>query len=157
MMALIIVIILACLAVPGFINFIQQIRLSAIVGELHSAISLTRTEAIKHNGKADLVAVDGNWKNGWVIKNQFNELLLTHAPLHKAFHVSGKFSDGEQHIAYNSTGHARTAKNSNASQSGHIQISLGDNTRLIVVNFSGKVRVCNPASDKKCTINAAEY
>jgi type IV fimbrial biogenesis protein FimT len=156
MMTLIIAVILTGLAVPGFGNFIQQMRLSAAVGELRNAMNLARTEAIKRNGKVDLIAIDGNWVNGWVIRSADNDQILTHERLHKEFKLSGKFTDGEQHIAYNGTGHTRTKNSSAASQSGHIQVTLGDNSRLIVVNFLGRVRICNPATDKNCTTDLAD-
>lgn len=156
LVTLAIAIILIGLAVPSFINFLQQIRLSTIVNELHNAINLTRTEAIKRNGKVDLIAVNGKWENGWVIKNRENEQILSHEPLHKDFNVNGKFTDGEQHIAYNGTGRTRTKSSTNTSQFGHIQISIGDNSRLIVVNFLGRVRVCNPVIDRNCLISSTD-
>lgn len=149
-------IIFAGLALPSFANLIQQVRLIAIAHELRSTIQLTRAEAIKRNGYVDLTAVNGNWENGWRMKSAENDQILIHAPIHKNFKIEAKFTDGVQHIAYNGTGHSRVAKNSQAALSGHILISIGAHTRLIVVNFLGNVRICNPASDKSCISNSLD-
>lgn len=151
LVTLAIAIILAGLAAPSFTNLIQQLRLSALVGELRNAMNLARTEAIKRNGKVDLIAADGNWERGWFVESPENDRILFHGPVHKDFRMSAKFTDGGQHIAYNGAGRTRTKNSSNAPQTGHIQVSLGDHSRLIVINFLGRVRVCNPATDKNCT------
>ena len=155
-MSLVIVSILLGLALPSFVDFIHQIRLATVTHELHSAINLTRMEALKRNGSADLVAIDGSWKNGWIIKSPDNERIQWHEPLNNDLQISGKFTDGAQHIGYNGTGRSRTKSSTGSPQSGHIQISLGKNSRLIIVNFLGRVRVCNPALDHSCTIDQPE-
>jgi type IV fimbrial biogenesis protein FimT len=144
------------LAVPNFVHFLQQIQLSTAVSGLRSAINLTRSEAIKRNGKVDLVAVNGNWANGWIIKSAENDQILSHEALDKDFNISAKFTDGDQHISYNGSGHSRTKKGTSTPQSGHIQISIGKNSRLIVINFLGRVRVCNPANEPNCVTNSSD-
>jgi len=148
--------VLAGLAVPNFAHFLRQIRLVTAVSELRSAIDLTRSEAIKRNGKVDLVAVNGNWANGWTIKSAENGQISAHEALDKDFIVSAKFTDGDQHISYNGSGHSRTKKGTSAAQFGHIQIAIGKNSRLIFVNFLGHVRVCNPAIEANCVANLDE-
>ncbi|MET3109056.1 type IV fimbrial biogenesis protein FimT [Oxalobacteraceae bacterium GrIS 1.18] len=156
MVTLIIIAIFLGLAIPSFASFIQQIRLSTVTNELHAAIKFTRTEAIKRNGKVDLIALNEDWKNGWVVTSAENEQIMTHEALHTDFEVNGRFSDGKQHIAYNGTGHSRRNNSSYAAQSGHIHISLGDHSRLVVINFLGRARVCNPATDRSCNVNSDE-
>jgi len=148
--------ILIGLAAPSFSNLVRQIRLSSATTELYSAIHLTKAEAIKRNSKVDLTAIGDNWKNGWVIKSNDDEQIMTHEPLHNDLTISAKFTDGTQHISFNGTGHSRTNSSTTASQSGHIYLSIGDNSRAIIVNFLGHVRVCNPAIDKFCTAVSAD-
>jgi len=152
MVTLTVVIILSALAGPSFNNLIRQLRLSQASSELHAAINFTRSEAIRRNGLVDLVAIQGDWKNGWIISSAENRQIMTHPRLHRDVNINAKFTDGLQHIAYNGNGRSR-GKSSTASQSGHIYLSLGDHARLITVNFLGRARSCNPAHDKSCAVN----
>jgi len=155
LVSLMIVIVLSSLAGPAFNQLIQQLRLSTASTELLAALHFTRTEAIRRNGLVDMVAIQGDWKNGWIISNAENQQIMIHAALHRDVSISAKFTDGTQHIAYNGAGRSR-GKSSTASQSGHIYLSLGDNARLISVNFLGRARTCNPARDKFCAVTLDE-
>jgi type IV fimbrial biogenesis protein FimT len=148
--------VLIALATSLFNNFIQQVRLTIATNELISAMNLARMEAIKRNGRVDLIAHENNWKNGWIISAD-NQLIFNHEGLHKDIEVDSKFtSKSKTYIAYNGTGRTRTDANSYTAQSGSIRLSLGEYSRLIVVNFLGRVRVCNPATAAKGTcVNAA--
>ena len=154
--ALAIVMILCGLSVPSLRHFLQQIRLSSATSDLYSAIHLARAEAIKRNGKVDLTAIAGDWKNGWVISSSDNEQIMAHESLHDDITVSAKFSDGTQHISYNGTGRSRSNSSTTQSQSGHIYLSVGDHARSIIVNFLGHVRVCNPATEPSCTLTSTD-
>jgi len=156
MISLIIAAILMTVGLPMFSDFMQQIRLSIAANDLRHALALTRSEAIKRNGKADLVAIENDWKNGWVIKTPDNTFVMTHEPLHKDIKISAIFTDQQQHIAYNESGHSQTDTNNKAPQSGHIQLSSGPHSRIISVNFLGQVKLCNPASNKACSTTAPE-
>lgn len=153
---LIIAVILSTLAVSGFTNLIRQIRISLVAAELHSAINLTRSEAIRRNGKVNLTAIGGDWKNGWIISSAEKQQILIHPPLPADILVQAKLSDGTQRLAFNGTGQSRRSNNGNASQYGHIYLFLGDHARLIVINFLSRVRICNPASDQACTVSQTD-
>ena len=150
MITLSIAIVTVTLAAPGFTDFIQQIRLSGAANALQNAILLTRTEAIRRNDIVDLIAVNDNWENGWMISGADNAPVLTHEKLHTEFKVNGVLTDGLQHIAYNGTGRTVTRSNGNATQFGHIELMLGKHSRIIQINFLGRSRICNPSMEKSC-------
>ena len=140
----------ASLLAPGFTYLIQQIRLFSVTTELYNAINLTRSEAIKRNDIVDLIAVNKDWKNGWVVNGTDDQQIIAHEPLPKEFEVSAKFTDGLQHIAYSGSGRSCSCTKTTGPQSGHIQLSLQAHTRIIVINFLGRPRICNPSSDQSC-------
>lgn len=141
------------LAAPPFTHFIQQARLTIATNELISAMNLARMEAIKRNSRVDLIANNNNWKNGWIIKTD-DQTIYNHEPLHHDIYVESKLtSKSKIYIAYNGTGRTRTDTSNYTAQSGNILLSIGEYSRLIVINFLGRIRVCNPVteSDKTCS------
>ena len=62
-----IVAILAAVAGPPFARLIADQRAKAAATNLFTAMSVTRSEAIKHNQNASLLPKSGEWANGWVI------------------------------------------------------------------------------------------
>lgn len=138
--------ILIGIAAPGFQNFIQQVRLTTATNALHTAMNLARMEAIKRNGRVDLIAYGESWKNGWMI-TAGGQQIINHEALHDDINVSSTFTHNTMpYITYNGTGRTRTATSTNTPQVGTIRLSIGNNSRLIIVNFLGRVRVCNPAA-----------
>jgi len=155
LIALSIAAILIAFAAPTFNDFIQQTRLINATNALHSAMNLARMEAIKRNGRVDLIAHNGSWKNGWMIVVN-NQPIFNHEALHSDIHVNSNFTrKTKTYIAYNGTGQTRTDAYSNRSQSGSIRLSIGNNSRLIVVNFLGRIRICNPTTAPKGTCTSA--
>jgi len=151
-----IAVILTSLAVPGFSHLIQKIRLSSATDELHHAIHLARSEAIKGNKVAKIIASNQNWKNGWYVVNSSNQTIMTHGPFPKELNVNAKFSDGTQQIVFNGAGHTRSNDSRNLPQFGHIQLTLGKSSRIIMINFLGHTRVCNPDIDRSCMVSRTE-
>ena len=147
---------LAGLAVPCFTDLAQQIRLSVAADDLHQAMNLTRTEAIKNNNKAELIAVQEDWKKGWIVVGANHQTILTHDPLAKDLHIHARFSDGTQRIAFNGAGRTRSTASRDFPQFGHIQLTAGNHSRIILVNFLGHTRVCNPAKDRACAVSASQ-
>jgi type IV fimbrial biogenesis protein FimT len=113
-------------------------------------------EAIKRNSKVDLAAKNNDWGKGWVISNVNNEVLWSHEALDSGPTIKAKFTDGKQHIAFNGSGRSRTNNSNSVAQSGHIQLSIGKHFRLIVINFLGHARVCNPDVDQACNVNGSD-
>ncbi len=151
-----IVALLISLAAPAFSDFIRQTRLINATRALHDAMNLARMESIKRNGQVDLIAHEDNWKNGWVMKAD-NQIIFNHDALYKDIAIVSTFREKKAAIAYNGTGHTRTESSTTGTTSGTLRLSLGKHSRLIVVNFLGRVRVCNPAhTPRTCVISAPE-
>jgi type IV fimbrial biogenesis protein FimT len=154
--------ILLTIAVPGFGTLIEKHRINTTASDLLSAISLTRAEAIRRNRRVDLVPADGvNWTSGWVIyidTNQQNsrsaadEIIFSHGPLVKAMTLDSAMRDRSRpYVAYGANGRSRSRANSQVPQAGHFALELGRQRRRIVLNFIGRPRLCDPATDAGCS------
>ena len=62
-----IVAILASVAGPPFVRLFADQRAKAAATNLFTAMSVTRSEAIKHNQAVSLLPKAGDWANGWVV------------------------------------------------------------------------------------------
>lgn len=67
MVGLIVLAILIAFAVPSYQSLIAEQRVRATVSDLHSALALARSEAIKLNRQITLVPADEGWSSGWRI------------------------------------------------------------------------------------------
>lgn len=144
-------------AVPSFTHLIQEQRLRTSVNDLFYAIERTRAEAIKRNRIVQLAPNDGhNWAQGWhIYMNSNNQayrdgdtILLTRTALGNGIRIDRHASDTKQnYIAYNGSG--RSITRNGATQAGSWRLSLPSNTstRIIIINFQSRTRVCNPAHD----------
>lgn len=59
--------ILTALAAPSFVSLVADQRAKAAATDLFTALSVTRSEAIKQNRNVTLQPKSGDWANGWVI------------------------------------------------------------------------------------------
>lgn len=59
--------VLASIALPSFRDFVRTQRVKSASFELVSALTLTRSEAIKRNTDVALTQASGGWQNGWAI------------------------------------------------------------------------------------------
>lgn len=57
--------ILLGIALPSFTTFIEDQRVKSVASELHSSITLARSEALKRNASVTLAPRDGGWSAGW--------------------------------------------------------------------------------------------
>lgn len=149
--------ILLGLAVPSFQRFLDNQRLATVVNELHAAIRLTRSEAIKRGVRVDLVAQGNpaNWGEGWIVLVDANtngvadvgeEIIFRRGPVNGGFTLASAMTDNSRpYIAYDGTGRTRTNASAQGVQLGNITVSReGTALRRIVINFLGRPRVCNP-------------
>ena len=150
LLSLALLLILSRLASPAFTEVIQTIRLSGTVHELHRALLASRNEAIKRNSLVQLRALDGDWTKGWQMLDGSGRLLRTHAALHPTVLIEARLGNGMQYIAFDGVGHNRHSDTGGGSLYGQFRLSIGTQTRLIVVNAIGHSRVCNPARDRAC-------
>ena len=157
LLTLSLLLILSRLASPVFAEMMQTIRLTSTAHELHSAIRLTRNEAIKSNALVTLKALNGDWKNGWELLDQTGQMIKTHGPLHPSLLVEARFGKGLQYIAFDGVGHNRRVEADGGVLYGHIRLTVGRQTRAIIVNAVGHSRICDPVRDKACGALATLY
>lgn len=60
--------ILALLVAPAMTTLIQNQQARTAATELHSALNLARSEALKRGVNVDVVPISGDWKNGWRVQ-----------------------------------------------------------------------------------------
>ena len=150
LMALSFMLILSTLGSPVLAEMMHTIRLISTVHELHSAIRQTRNEAIKNNTLMRLQALNGEWKNGWELLDQHGQMIKMHGALHPALIIEARLGKGLPYIAFDGVGHNRRIDADGGVLYGHIRLSIGKQTRVIIINAVGHSRVCNPARDKVC-------
>jgi type IV fimbrial biogenesis protein FimT len=154
MAVLAVALVLLGVAVPSYRSFIESQRLTAAANEFLAAIYLARSEAIQRGERVDLVAVGGNWRNGWTVfvdKNrnrqpdQGDEVVTRHEMLANGIDVGSALQDnGGNYLAYNGSGRSRTHASGQQPQFGSIRFRLGAQRRNIVINMVGRPRICTP-------------
>ena len=69
MLVMVIVGVMVALAGPNIRDLILRIRLKTAASDLHSSLTMARSEAIKRNAGVQIVPVSaGNWALGWSVK-----------------------------------------------------------------------------------------
>jgi type IV fimbrial biogenesis protein FimT len=158
---LMIVLVIAGLAlafgIPGFQQLMGRQQLNIAATDLFHAIQLTRTEAIQRGRIVQLTPLDGaDWTQGWRIYVGGNEnpgyrdgdpLILQRGPLPAGIHIdSRRGNPSEIYIAYNGEGHS--IRRNGSGLSGSWRLRLKQETRIILINFQGRARLCDPARDR---------
>ncbi len=69
--------ILASAAIPFFQDFIAGQRIKTASFDLMSALSLTRSEALKRNADVFIIQADGGWQNGWRVRATVGGVVTT--------------------------------------------------------------------------------
>ena len=159
-----IVALLLALSMPSFQLVIERHRINTAAADLYAAVTLTRAEAIRRGASVELAPTDGaDWANGWVVASDVSQarggagrsstqIVRVHGPLAKGITITSVMKDSASpYVAYGANGRSRTRKNSQVPQAGHFVLSLGRQQRRIVLNFVGRPRLCNPASDRNCS------
>jgi type IV fimbrial biogenesis protein FimT len=163
MVALSIVSILLGMGVPGFRMIMQGQRMTTTVNDLFAAMRQTRSEAVQHGCRVDLVPADGkDWASGWVVYVDENgnhrpdagdRIVLVHGAVPDGISIAASLTDSSvPYIAYDASGRTRTNASSQSPQAGTLSFSQeGAVKRRIKIGFLGRPRVCDPAGDSTCT------
>jgi type IV fimbrial biogenesis protein FimT len=78
LMVMVMVGVMAALAAPNMREMIVRIRLKTAASDLHSALIIARSEAIKRNAGMQVVPVDAaNWALGWSVRIQASGIVLS--------------------------------------------------------------------------------
>ena len=154
--------ILLGLAIPSFVELIQNQKASATVNDFLSAIQLTRSEAIRRGVRVDLVPAGDTWATGWTIfidedgdqkVGAGEQVIYTHAPAPSGMSIISVMTDQSPlYLAYTGTGRSRTnLAGGQQPQYGSFTFELGNQRRKIVLNALGRPRVCSlKAGESNC-------
>lgn len=156
LLVLVIAAILCGVAMPVMRGMLQQHRISAAVNDFLSALTLTRSEALRRGAQVVLLPAGAGWQTGWVVAVDRNanlrydagdELLYSHAAPPGDVTISGSFTDNSTpYLAYGPGGQSRSR--TGGVQAGTWQFACGAQRRKIIVNFVGRPRACNPDAGK---------
>ncbi|SNS31996.1 type IV fimbrial biogenesis protein FimT [Noviherbaspirillum humi] len=114
-----VVAILLGVAVPAFHALIARQRIAAATSDLHAAILLARSEAIKRGQRVDLAPVgkDGDWGAGWAVFIDVNRngvadagdtVIQQHGALTPPLGLASAFTDSRRnYLAYQGSGRTR--------------------------------------------------
>ncbi|MDD2892711.1 MAG: GspH/FimT family pseudopilin [Halothiobacillaceae bacterium] len=152
MMTIAILAILIAVGIPSFQAFIASTQLTTQTNNILTALSITRTQAIKNNTRATLCTSDNGiqctstpWHDGWLIyvdSNQnsaldLGEEITTHGQPTNALEIRGNTNVAHR-ISYRADG-------SLFSMVGTIRIckastAIQENARNIIINHFGRAR-----------------
>jgi len=88
LITLVIITILTMVAVPSYNSFMDNERFATATFDLNNAYRFARNEAIKTSTSMTLAPNDGDWANGWQVKNSSDTLLASKKP-HSSVEISG--------------------------------------------------------------------
>lgn len=120
--------ILLTVGVPSMRNMIESQRARSISGELHSALTLARSEAIKRNANVTLSPQNSAWINGWQITA--GSLVIEQQPAIANVTITGPSS-----IIFQSSGRISTGSDTS------FTITAGSYSRCVYVGLSGRPSV----------------
>ena len=152
------------IAAPDLHGMVRGQQLRTAASDLHSAIQLTRSQAIARNRQVKLAPNDPagrDWSRGWTVfvdrdddrrPGDGDEVLAVRRPLPQGMQVSYSFTSpaAPQYIAYNGAGRSCSDANGAASRLGTLSLFHGGQARRIKINMLGRARLCNPARDGGC-------
>lgn len=130
MMVIAVLGVLIAIAAPSFSSVIEKQRAKSAAADLHTALTLARSEAIKRNRDIMLSAKSGDWKNGWQITDSDSDTVLDDHPA-----VTGiSFASSATSIVYRSSGRISGAANVTIGITG----SYTTSARCIYLDLSGR-------------------
>lgn len=165
--------VLLMVAAPNFVSFQRNSELTSATNSLVGAINAARGEALKRGRSAVVIPMSGSWNNGWTAfidgnNNQIldaDEQVIFQQPALASFFTAtgqGTASGTAGYIMFDASGYAKT--NAAVFQSSTLTIARNDlsgaaqadQTRIIVIAKTGRVRSCKPAVDTNCTALVTE-
>jgi type IV fimbrial biogenesis protein FimT len=158
MITLMIAAILTSLALPGFRNFLDNVKVTTAASQFRSAISLARTEAMRRGVRVDLIPSKGrDWSQGWMVVLDTNnnqqadtgEVILYYGGKmpDQLFIIAG-LRDAKPYLSFDPSGRPRSIASSAVPQIGSFLFSVGSMKRKIIIGFLGRVRSCDPDKDQ---------
>ncbi|BEV16961.1 GspH/FimT family pseudopilin [Herbaspirillum sp. DW155] len=146
MVVLLIAALVLAAGIPALQNLSSEHQLAAAGSDFFHSVQLTRSEALRAGRRAELRPSDGrDWQSGWEIRVG-QQVVSRHPSLDHGIAVA--YTTGGELVGYQPDGQPLTR--------GTWYFSSGSNSRAVVVNFLGRVRICNPIIDSQCSQAAIE-
>lgn len=166
--------VLLMIGVPSFVAFQRNSELTSATNSLVAALGAARGEAMKRGRQAVVIPrTSNNWTAGWTVfvdtdnNQQFNGsdvLIVQQGALASYFTVTGQGTaqNSPSYVMFNPSGYTQTS--GSVFQSATLKIERNDisgtektqQTRIIVIAKTGRVRACQPATDSTCVMSASE-
>ncbi|EJN10041.1 GspH/FimT family pseudopilin [Herbaspirillum sp. YR522] len=127
--------------VPALQQMVRRQRLTGAADDFFHAAHLTRATALRRGRTAEMVPPQGaDWRQGWRIVVNGNEVLMTRPALAPGIDVS---STAEQ-------ARVRYLADGRPAVSGTWRFTDGATQRWVIINFLGRIRICDPAPTGSC-------
>ena len=164
-----IIVVILALAAPSFTAFQRNSELTGVANTMLASLSTARSEAMKRGRNtlvvpsADCATWGDDWSQGWIVFVDLDasqspspdEVLSCEPKVPEAVTaITGSAPegfqdpDGKLYLMFNGSGYPRLL--SGAFQSSSLDFTNGSETRRIISNPAGRLRVCKPA-DTGCT------
>lgn len=171
MVTLTVAAVLALVAIPSLTAYQRNAELTALSNNLFAAINAARGEAMKRGMNAMVLPANGtDWNSGWVVfvdvnRNQSFDLgtdamVLSQSAPSSRFTVNGTgtASASAPYILYDASGFTKDKFSAPVNLSITVArndltgASLFEQTRLLLIANTGRVRICKPSSanDTNC-------
>jgi type IV fimbrial biogenesis protein FimT len=168
--------ILLAVATPSFVAFQRNSELTSAANSLLAAMNAARGEAMKRGMNAMVIPASGtDWSTGWIVfvdvnrNREYDEAtditVLKQTAIKSYFTAAGQTSAGTaaSAVMFDASGYSK-AVGSAAFQSTTLSIARNDlsgsqksdQTRLLIVAVTGRIRVCRPSTDGTCVVTATE-
>ena len=171
--------VLLSIAAPSFTAFRRNSELTSLANKLVGSINAARGEAMKAGRSAFVVPANGTaWTSGWSVYVDMNadntytegvDTLVQTQPAVSSFisiSANGNAASSSPYISFDSAGYARTVViPGNATGPANLALTIQRNdvatansseeTRLVIVARTGRIRACKPSGDSSCVSTAA--
>jgi len=126
--------------VPALQGMVRRQRLIGAANDFFHAAHLTRATALRHGNDARMSPLNGDdWASGWkIIVN--DQLVMTRPAL--APGIAVRHHRGGAEIGYRANGLPRNSST--------WFFASGRTERRVVINFLGRIRICDPAPKGSC-------
>ncbi|MDM0019955.1 GspH/FimT family pseudopilin [Variovorax saccharolyticus] len=168
--------VLLFVATPSFVTFQRNSELTSATNSLVGAMNAARGEAMKRGMSAMVIPNTGtDWDSGWTVfvdsdrSNNYDAntdiTIYKQDPLPTYFTTTGKTGSGDavEYVMFDPSGYSKTV-GSAAFQSLTMSLARNDlsandkaeQTRILVVAVTGRIRACRPSTDTTCVSTATE-
>lgn len=137
MTVLVIIALLGALGAPAYGNWVAAMRTRSTGTDLHTALNLARSEAVKRNAEVTLAPASTGWQAGWRIASPGDASRLLHD--HPA--VAGVSIEGPERVTYLPNGRVKGSTLPSFDVAG----ASGDEIRCVAVDLSGRPNITQSA------------